>query len=287
MLKKTIGIVIPAEAYLFSRWVYSYYFTEILRGAVASAGVFKWNLLIHHSHWNTSVDYAGFCEDENEAEDMDGIVYLAPALSERALKKIKEKKIPVIIINDRYPGISYIDTDNKQGASKAAQYLIELGHTDIAIINGDMSTVNACDRYKGYKMALSKAGIELNKDMVKQGKFSEDSGFYEMENILSEKKIPTAVLCANDLIAIGAIKAIKEKNLKVPQDISVIGFDDLLISFYFTPSLTTVRQPLFHLGKEAVVTLISVIMGERENNQKIEIETKLIKRESTANLSFR
>lgn len=276
MSLKKIGLIIPQETYFFSPWASNYYFTEIMRGAIASASLFEWDILVHQRKPDADQEYVRFCEEG----DIQGVMSLAPALSEQDLEQIKNMETPVIIINGRHPGISYVDTDNKQGAKKAAEHIIDMGHTDIAIINGDMSTTNACDRFEGYKMALSEAGIEINDKLVKPGKFSEDSGYTGMDEILSKEQIPTAVLCANDLIAIGAMKAIKKKKLKIPKDISVVGFDDLIISGYLTPPLTTVRQQLFHLGKEAVVTLMSIIRGEKKKYQEIEIETRLIKRDS-------
>ncbi len=276
MIAKTIGLVIPSETHLFSQWEYNYYFTEILRGAIAAASLFEWDIIIHHRCQDSNDDYIDFWKNQNIA----GLVYLAPLLNNESLEQIKEMNFAVIMINSRVSEVSYVDTDNTYGAKKAAEYLLELGHRRIAIINGDMSTTNAQDRFEGYKAAFLKAGEEIDDDLVKEGKFSEDSGSFAMGNILSGEKQPTAVLCANDLIAIGAIRAIKEKGLKIPEDISIIGFDDLIISSYLTPPLTTVRQPLFHLGKEAVVTLMSMIRGEKENYQEIEIETRLIKRES-------
>jgi DNA-binding LacI/PurR family transcriptional regulator len=278
MFAKRIGLVIPAETHLFSPWAYNYYFTEILRGAIASATLFEWNILIHRRGMDAAQDYIEFCEKEN----IDGVVYLAPALSEKVLEKIKSLEVPMIVVNGRYPGVSYVDTDNKRGMRLAVEYLLEMGHKDIGIINGDMSIANANDRFEGYKQSLASAGIELNHELVAFGNFTEDSGTIEMNKLLAQEKRPTAVLCSNDLMAIGAMRAIKEAKLKIPQDISVVGFDDIVISHYLTPPLTSVRQPFFHLGKEAVVTLMSIIRGEKDSCQEIEIETRLIKRKSVA-----
>lgn len=278
MFFKTIGLVIPAETHLFSPWAYNYYFTEILRGAIASASLFEWDILIHRRGLDAVNDYVDFCINE----DIDGVVFLSPPLTEKGLKRIKKIEIPVIVINGRYPGISYVDTDNKLGAWNAVKYLIDMGHERIALINGEMSIANVRDRFEGYKKALSDEGIKIDHELIIYGKLTQDSGYMEMNELLSRGKMPTAVLCSNDLIAIGAMKAIKEKKLKIPNDISVVGFDDLIISSYLNPPLTTVRQPFFHLGKEAVVTLMSMIRGEKDRNLQIEIESRLIKRKSVA-----
>ena len=267
-MAKKMGLVIPEKTQFFSRWAYNYYFTEILRGAIAAANLFEWNIMIHHSGMEEMNEYIQFCEEEQ----IDGVVCLAPVLCEEDLDLIKQMKTPIIIINGRYPDAV------QEGAEKAAEYLLEKGHRKIAIINGDMTTTNANDRDKGYRTALSAAGIELTEEMMQHGTFTEDTGYFQMGNLLSLEDPPTGVLCANDLIAIGALRAIKEKKLKVPKDISLIGFDDLIISSYLSPPLTTVRQPLFHLGKEAVITLMSIIRGEKDSYQEVEIETRLIER---------
>jgi DNA-binding LacI/PurR family transcriptional regulator len=280
MNAKTIGLVIPAETQFFSQWAYNYYFTEVMRGAVASASLFDWNILIHHRGSDAVQDYVRFCEEE----PIDGVMCMAPNLNESSVDKLKEMDMPVIVINSRYPGLSYVDTDNTEGAKKAAGYLWDMGHRRIAIINGDLTTTNARDRYEGYKKGLNDVGLDITQGHVKSGKFTEDFGSSAMEDLLAEKEPPTAVLCANDLIAIGAIKTINKMGLKIPEDISVVGFDDLIISGYLTPPLTTVRQPLFHLGKEAVITLMSMVRGEKGAYQEIEIETRLIVRDSVADL---
>ena len=162
-----------------------------------------------------------------------------------------------------------------------------MGQKRIAVINGKMSNHNARVKFNSYKNTLLKNGLKIDNKLVRYGDYSEDSGHFEMKSIiklkLSQKKLlPTAVFCMNDLMAIGAMKAIKEKDLKIPEDISVIGFDDLIVSDYLSPPLTTVRQPLFHLGKEALILLIGIIKGEKEKYQEIEIKTRFRKRKSVS-----
>jgi len=274
--EKNIGFIIPPNTYLFSPWVYNYYFTELLRGAIASASLMEWNVVVCHKGMGGENDYVSVLENGN----IKGLVLLSPILKEHELRRMRALKKPLIIINGKYPGISFVDSDNKEGAGRAVEYLIEMGHRDIGVINGPMSTVNASDRFEGYKLALESAGMEIDNDLVKYGDYSEDSGYLEMRNFLKKGRKPTAVFCANDLMAVGAMKAVHESGKKVPDDVSIVGFDDLIISAYITPALTTVRQPLFHLGKEAVISLISIIMEEKDRHQEIIVNTRLIKRDS-------
>ncbi len=275
-----IGIVIPSETYLFSPWEYNYYFTELLRGVIAAASLFDCNISIFHRGFQREKDYLELSGDI----EFDGLVVLAPVLQEKGVRELKEINKPVILINSRHEGFNYVDVDNRKGALQALEYLFEMGHRDIAFITGKIETVNARERLDGYKSFMEEKSCFLQ-DYVKYGDFSKDSGYNEMLGLLELEKCPTAVFCANDLMALGAIRAVREKNLDVPEDISVIGFDDLVISEYFTPPLTSVRQPLFHIGKEALITLIGIVNGEKPQPQKIEIETRLIKRESVSRLT--
>ncbi|MFC2061837.1 LacI family DNA-binding transcriptional regulator [Elusimicrobiota bacterium] len=277
-----IGLIIPLETYFFSQWRHNYYFTELLRGTIAAASLFEWNILIYHRNVENAGDYVSFCAQEK----VKGVVILAPLFKEEDIKQVKLIEVPVITVNSRYPEISFVDADNARGAFEAVNYLIELGHKKIAVINGKISSTNGQHRFSGYKKAMSENGIKTEDRLIRYGDYSEDSGYFEMSDIISECSeeggLPTAVFCANDLIAMGAMRAANEKGIKVPEELSVIGFDDLIISGYLNPPLTTVRQQLFHLGKEAVITLIGIIHEEKEAYQEVEVETRLIKRASVA-----
>ncbi len=272
-----VGIVIPSETYLFSPWEYNYYFTELLRGVIAAASLFECDVSIFHRGFHRE---RGYLELSGKS-DYSGLIILAPVLKEKHAAEIRAIKKPVILINSRYPGMNHIDVDNKKGARKAVEYLCDMGHSDIGFISGKIETANARGRLEGYKSVMDERS-KIKDGFIRYGDFSKDSGFHEMMELLELKKRPTAVFCANDLMALGAIKAIREKKLKVPGDVSIIGFDDLVISRYFTPPLTSVRQPLFHIGKEALINLIGIINKEKEEPQEVEIETRLIKRDSVA-----
>ncbi|MFW6134426.1 MAG: LacI family DNA-binding transcriptional regulator [Elusimicrobiota bacterium] len=278
--KQNIGLVIPPNTYLFSPWAYNYYFTELLRGSIAAASLMGWNILIYHRGLSGEQSYAMF----QEKSEVDGMVVLSPKLSKMEIKELKSLNKPLIIINGRYPGISFTDSDNIKGAQEAVNYLIKKGHKKIAVINGKISSINGAHRYEGFKKAMSSKKIEIKDRLVRYGDFTEDSGYLETKELLKidAGDQPTAVFCANDLMAVGALKALKEKKKRVPKDVSVIGFDDLIICAYTDPPLTTVRQPLFHLGKEAVINLISIIMEEKNPYQEIIVKTRLIERESVA-----
>ncbi|HHX17965.1 MAG TPA: LacI family transcriptional regulator [Clostridium sp.] len=174
----------------------------------------------------------------------------------------------------------YVNTNNYKTAYDIAKYFIELGHRDIGIVTGDLEKLSGKTRFEGFKQALKDHNINLPDNFIGYGDFTEPSGYQAMKNILQSPKHPTAVFVCNDTMAIGAYKAIRESNLKIPQDISIVGFDNIKISEYMSPPLTTVNVSLSEIAKAATTLLIqSVEKGYLEPVEKI-INAKIIKRES-------
>lgn len=192
---------------------------------------------------------------------------------------------PTIIIDRQFKSINekpnrmVINLDNFKGAYNATEFLIKLGHTRIGHISGDLRKLSGIERYQGYKKALEDAKLGFDKNIVAEGNFLEKSGYLLAQEILKENI--TAIFCANDVMAISAIKAIKEKRLNVPDDISIIGFDNIAISNYIMPSLTTVDAPLQHIAKECIEALKYFCKNKHFKQNQIKIKTDLIIREST------
>ncbi|MCB2354658.1 LacI family DNA-binding transcriptional regulator [Clostridium estertheticum] len=190
-------------------------------------------------------------------------------------------KIPFVIINGKMTGVdSYkIITDEEDGIIKIVDYLVALGHKDIAILGGITNSTSTSIKHMAYAKALKKYGIKVDKTFIVNEGFSIESGITAMEILLKGKKVPTAVIGINDLVAIGAIRAIKSAGIEVPKDISVTGFDGTYISELVSPQLTTVYQSYEDIGREAVNTIIDVIKNKETPKNKI-IKTKLIIRKS-------
>jgi DNA-binding LacI/PurR family transcriptional regulator len=148
-----------------------------------------------------------------------------------------------------------VDCDNVSGAADATRHLLRLGHSRIAFIAGTEQSSNACDRRLGYERALGEAGITPEPCMIVPGRFEEQGGREAMRALLARKPRPTAVFAANDMMAIGAMKVIRREGLRVPEDIAVVGFDDIPVAQYIEPSLTTVHQPIYQVGRRAAETL--------------------------------
>jgi LacI family transcriptional regulator len=224
--------------------------------------------------------------DEQEALDVlldrrvDALLVLGGQLPDERLREVAEK-IPVIAIGRRIAGLEQrcLMVDNYQGAYQAVEYMIRSGHTRIAHIAGIMSQPDAVARFAGYRQALADAGIEHNEHLIVEGTFQEQGGIAAVEMLLARGVAFSAIFAANDPMAYGARLALFRRGLRVPQDISLIGFDDQLSSVYTIPPLTTVRQPAFDMGVTAADNILKLLAG-----QQIElplISSELVIREST------
>jgi len=159
-----------------------------------------------------------------------------------------------------------------------------LGHEKIAIITGEAITVPTQMRLKGYREEMEAQNASINEDWIIEGRFSVDGGYEAMQKLLKIEDRPTAIFCQGDEIAIGAMKAIKEAGLKVPDDFSIVGFDDIEISQYLNPALTTIRQQKEEMGIEAADMIIKLINHKEEKVEPEVIKTKLIERSTTKKL---
>jgi LacI family transcriptional regulator len=189
---------------------------------------------------------------------------------------------PIVCI-DRKPKGWKCDTicaDNENGAYVATLHLIDHGHRRIAVIGGPSHLANARERVRGFRRALKDAGIELPDAFVKTGKFERTSGLEAALSLLRPASRPTAIFAANDMMAMGVMLAVRELGLRCPEDVSIVGFDNLEIVELLQPPLTTVQQPVYTLGINAAELLIQRISGSTEPRKDIVLETELIRRGS-------
>jgi LacI family repressor for deo operon, udp, cdd, tsx, nupC, and nupG len=172
--------------------------------------------------------------------------------------------------------------DNTSAAKEAVEYLMTLGHRNIAFVTGPMDSPISIDRDQGYEQALQFGGLKRDRKLTAIGDFSVESGIRAVETLLAQDQHFTAVFCSNDEMAIGALQAIKSKGLRVPDDISIVGFDDIRFARYMDPPLTTVAQPKDELGREAMNMLIEILRGNDVPARKRILPTQLVIRGSTA-----
>ena len=181
-------------------------------------------------------------------------------------------------------GVTNIVLDQERGARVALEHLVALGHRKIAFMKGQPFSSDSEDRWKGVCRVAQELGLEMDADLIVNLEFDDPSpqvGYPYAKQLLARKKPFTALFAYNDISAIGAIRAIQEEALRVPQDVSVVGFDDIQWAAFHTPSLTTVRQPLGKMGQIAAETLIRMIEDHGESSSEIAIEPTLVVREST------
>ena len=210
----------------------------------------------------------------------DGIVQLRPS-SEKSQNNIPPDVPCVNACGCEYTTGPAIRIDNRAAARSMVEYLISLGHKRIGVISGLKDNPHAIDRLEGYKEALAAAGIPFEKELIAEGDFTMWSGLNAAFQFCNMKNRPTAIFSMNDEMAIGAMQTLKNQGFKIPDDISVTGFDDIAYAKYSDPALTTISQPAEEMGKMAMDMLLKVIEGEPLSQRECVLPTEFIIRKST------
>jgi len=215
----------------------------------------------------------------------DGVILIGSYLSAREIQEINLRNIPFVLVNRNYRGknIFCIRAKVSEGMQKMVEYLIQKGHRRIGFIGNLKEYQTFQERLQGYRRALEVAGIPYQPQLVPETnemRFSEEMGFNMTQELLENKSKITAICSGNDYLAIGAMRAIKARGLRIAEDIAVTGFDDILLARYVEPSLTTVKMPLYEMGKAAAEELIRHLTGTSANKRAPIFETQLIIRAS-------
>lgn len=216
--------------------------------------------------------------------NFDGIIVMSQSPNDdEFIAYVLNESIPIVVLNREVieQKVTTILSDDLAGAYNLTKFIINHGHKDIAIIEGKPEFRTTYKRKQGFINALAEAGLEFNESYSLQGNYDIESGYAAMQVVLDMEKPPTAIFCSNDEMALGAMKAIKERNIAMPDDISIAGFDDMGFTAYLTPALTTVLRPVEEMSKEGTQILINKI----ENNESAELgiinlDTQLIVRDS-------
>ena len=214
---------------------------------------------------------------------VDGII-LAPTTDDKSeLLPLKQHTMPCVLIDRRVEG-SKCDTvvsNGYDGALKITQHLIELGHRRIAIVAGPDVLSTGQERLEGYRRALQNSGVPLNEDYIVHGNYSEASGHHLVKLLLERNPRPTAIFAGNNFMAVGALHALREARLRIPEDVALVGFDDIPQGSLISPALTVVSQPAYEMGVAAAESLISRLSGKyRGKPRDIVFDTSIILRES-------
>lgn len=212
---------------------------------------------------------------------VDGAVVLAHNIDDDLLNLSANQDFPIVVLdrNLANDNIIHVEVNNEDGAMKATEHLIERGHNTIAFVAGPNDSHDSNLRFNGYMKALEKNNLTYYSRFKVTGDFTRDGGYRATRMLIAQQTLPEAIFYANDEMAIGGLQALKEKAIKVPEDISIIGYDDIQLAEYAYPPLTTIRQPKYEIGALSAHMIFQMLSGE-EVEKEYMLETELILRES-------
>lgn len=215
---------------------------------------------------------------------VDGLVVLLPRESADLEKELFSSDLPIVLIDHRgiNTDVPTIAVTNEKGGYDATTYLVSLGHRSIGFVTGVLDFGCSMERLEGYKVALASHDIAFESRFVIPGDFTASSGYAAAKSLMDLENPPTAIFCSNDEMAIGAMKAVQDMGLRVPYDVSIIGFDDISKASIVDPPLTTIRQPLLEMGENAATLVVDLINGTKIHKTCVVLQTELVVRGSCA-----
>jgi DNA-binding LacI/PurR family transcriptional regulator len=256
------------------------FFTSVVRGIEDVAYANQYSLLLCNSDEDPARE--SLYVDVLQAERVAGIIISPADENSTSCEPLLRNDVPVTVMDRRLRQFD-VDTvlvDNVKGAYQATSHLIRLGHRRIGLIGGPSRITTGRERQEGYEKALTEHGLELNQRLIKIGDFKQDSGYQRACELLEMADLPTAIFAANNLMTLGALNAIHEKGLNIPQDIAIVGFDDMPWAPSLDPPLTAVSQPTYELGCTAANLLLQRIADKGREIVEMKLEPCLIIRDS-------
>ena len=274
---QVVAVVIPETV---TRLFTDPFFPRLLSGVAASCNARHYHLML--SLFNGPDGQAEMYGRVIGSGHLDGVIVASAHTNDPLFPRMLKDGVPFVLAG-RHPDerVNYVDVDNIGGARMAVEHLIRLGHTQIATITGPLSMAHGEDRLLGYRQALEAHRLAVDERLIVEGDYTEESGSMGMRRLLSAS--PTALFAASDVMAIGALKALREAGLRVPEDVALVGFDDVSIASAIVPALTTVRQPIEHLGSMAADLLLNSLAsppGAHAPANRLILPTKLVVRDS-------
>lgn len=258
------------------------FFPLLVKGVQLAADEQGYGVLLCHTGGDPSKEE--FFLEVLRGQQVDGVLLVGLVSRPESLKRLSRHGLPVVAL-DRpvdLPGSAAVRVDHLGGGHLATAHLLELGHRRIAHIAGPPGLTVSQERMAGYRQALTNYGLVFDPDLVVDGDFSEEGGYQGVSTLLARGEQFTALFAANDLTAIGAMTAFRERGLRVPEDVSVVGFDDIHLAAYVSPKLTTIRQPAYQMGRCAATQLIDACRANIELGDGTTIfQGELLVREST------
>ncbi len=262
----TIGLIIPRFEGIF----HSYYAMQVLQGIGMSAERIRCDMLLH------------ITDGKSFPRGIDGAVFIDIFGCEELLDRCLDMEMPVVVLNHYLADlpVSCVAVDNKTAAEHVVDYLLKLGHKEIATITGDLKTQAGLDRYDGFVKAMKAHQVTLRDEYVKFADFGLPSARGAAEALFSMPDRPTAVFVASDEMALEAINVAQSKGIRVPEDLSIVGFDDNPAAVHARVPLTTVSQPLRKMGSLSLDILSDLMSGKKQSPSKLLLPTELVERQS-------
>lgn len=270
----TIGMMIPNNS--------NPYFAELIQGIEDAAFKVGYNVILCNSY-DDPRKQAVYLRVLMEKR-IDGLILVASGADDALAQLLAAQAVPMVLVDREVAGVAadFIEADHETGGYLATRYLIELGHREIACVSGPMDLPPSRDRVVGYLRALKEAGLKFRLDLLVRSDFTSEGGFAAFQQLLALKRRPSAIFASNDLMAIGGICAASEARVRIPEELSVIGYDDIALASYSTPRLTTIAQPKYAMGQLITQVLLERIMGGHLPLRRELLQTRLIERQSTA-----
>jgi LacI family transcriptional regulator len=254
------------------------FYGAALSGIEQALGPAGYSPLFMSGHWDAKEESR--CIDALRSRRVDGLIILSARIADAALKAAA-RALPIVVTGRslKAPNLFAVDFDHREGARLATHHLLGLKHRQIALIGGDPAHADAIERQRGYEAALAAAGLKVDPALIVPGNFTEASGQAAVERLLAERRRFTAIFAANDQMAFGAALALYRSGRRVPDDVSLVGFDDVAGAVYSVPPLTTVHHPIHAIGALAADAMLRLLAGERPQGQVP--APRLVEREST------
>jgi LacI family transcriptional regulator len=270
----TIGIILPDSA--------NPYFAEVVRGIEDTSFVQGYSVILCNS--DNDLEKEHHYTNVLVEKQVDGIIFVAAGLSTENIQDLCERGVPLILVDRHVPNVQVdkVLADNQQGGWLATRHLIDLNHRSIACIGGPTGVRLSSERVAGYRQALESADIDYDPKWIMEGDFQYQSGYSCAKELFHQQPSPTAIFACNDLMAIGAYRFAHEKNLLVPEQLSIVGFDDVRLAAYTNPPLTTIRQSKRKMGTQAAKLLLERIAQQDLEPRQVILGTELVIRGSTA-----
>lgn len=273
----SFGMIVPDSANPF--------FAEVARGIEDTSFEQHYSVILCNT--DGDVDKQAAHTDLLIKNQVAGILFVAAGISTELVEDLQARQVPLVVVDREVPDVvvDTVLTNHLQGGRLATQHLLDLGHRRIACISGGSDLFPSAERLIGYQQILQENAIPFDESLVLRGDFQYESGYRAAQQLLALADRPTAVFASNDLMAVGVISAASQLGLRVPQDLSVVGFDDIRLASFTNPPLTTIAQSTYEIGVIAARMLLDRVQNSGAPPRTRRLDTKLVIRQSTASLN--